>query len=135
MNRLSVGLGSLVNARLDPTRVTRYTGPMRRLLVVALLLVQFGPLAGAGLCLHAAAQPKGECSMPMKGMRQDDRHSQPSSSQDCAQMAVCTPAAPMVAQVAVQLVDVTQPSYANFSTPSSLRSSEPIAPPQPPPIS
>lgn len=87
------------------------------------------------MCLHAAAQPKAECSMPMKGMPHDDHPSQPGSSPDCGQMAVCAPSAPMVPHVAVQLGGMTQPASTNFSAPASLLSGEPKAPPQPPPIS
>ncbi|MDZ4865267.1 MAG: hypothetical protein SGJ01_17750 [Gemmatimonadota bacterium] len=46
---------------------------MRPLLSVVLLLLQLGPFAGAGICMHAAAQPRAECSMPMNGMPHDDR--------------------------------------------------------------
>ncbi|MEO8140639.1 MAG: hypothetical protein ABI742_13380 [Gemmatimonadota bacterium] len=107
---------------------------MRLLVSVMLLLVQLGPLAGAGMCLHAAAQPKAECSMPMQGMPHDNQQQHSSSSQECAQMVVCAPAAPMVLQVAVQLLGKSLPSHTNFSTPASLFPGDPIAPPQPPPI-
>ncbi len=106
---------------------------MRQFLIALVLLLQFGPLAGAGVCLHAAAQPKAECSMPMKGMTHETGIPHSSPTQDCAQMVVCAPAAPMV-PVTVQYFGVTAPSSASYSSPASLLSSDPIAPPQPPPI-
>ena len=107
---------------------------MRFLVSVVLLLVQLGPLAGAGMCLHAAAQPKAECSMPMQGMPHDNHQSHSSSSQECAQMVVCAPAASIVPQLAVRQFGTTPPSHTTFSTPASLVPGAPIAPPQPPPI-
>jgi len=107
---------------------------MRCIVGLLLLLVQLGPLAGAGMCLHAAAQPKDECSMPMQGMAHENDQSHPSPGQDCAQMVICAPAAPVVPQVAVQLFGVTQPNSTNYSAPASLFPGDPIAPPQPPPI-
>jgi len=106
---------------------------MRRLLGTLLLLLQFGPLAGAGLCLHAAAQPKAECAMPMQGMTHETGKPHSTPTQDCAQMVVCSPAAPMV-PVTVELFAVTQPTSTVYSTPSSLIPGDPVAPPQPPPI-
>jgi len=61
------------SSALDLTPLTRYCHPMRPLLSVVLLLLQLGPFAGAGICMHAAAQPRAECSMPMNGMPHDDR--------------------------------------------------------------
>ncbi|MDZ4865106.1 MAG: hypothetical protein SGJ01_16925 [Gemmatimonadota bacterium] len=107
---------------------------MRPLLSVVLLLLQLGPFAGAGICMHAAAQPQTECSMPMNGMPHDDQQKHSRSSQDCAAMVVCAPAAPMILQVAVQVFSQTQPSHTNFSTPASLFAGDAAAPPQPPPI-
>ena len=107
---------------------------MRFLVSVVLLLVQLGPVAGAGMCLHADVQPKAECSMPMQGVTHESGRPYSSSSQDCAQMVVCAPAAPMVLQGAVQLLGKSPPSHTTFSTPASLVPGDPIAPPQPPPI-
>lgn len=107
---------------------------MRLLVSVVLLMVQFGPLAGAGMCMRAAAQPKAECSMPMQGMTHDDGRPYPSSSQDCAQMVICAPAAPVVPELAVQFFGISQPGHTNYSTPAALFPGDPIVPPQPPPI-
>jgi len=106
---------------------------MRSLISVLLLLLQLGPLAGAGICMHAAAQAKAECSMPMQGMTHENGRPHSSPMQECAQMVVCAPVAPMV-PVTVQLFGVTQPGFTYYSTPASLLPGDPIAPPQPPPI-
>lgn len=107
---------------------------MRRLVgTLLLLLFQFGPLAGAVLCMHAAAQPEADCGMPMPGMPHENGRPHSSPTQDCAQMAVCGPAVPMV-PVAVRELAVTRPSPVAFSTPASLLPGDPITPPQPPPI-
>ena len=90
---------------------------MRLLVSVVLLMVQFGPLAGAGMCLRAAAQPKAECSMPMQGMTHYDSRSHSGSSQDCAQMVVCAPAAPVIPEVAVGFFGISQPGHTNYSSP------------------
>ncbi len=106
---------------------------MRQFLIALVLLLQFGPLAGAAVCLHAGAQPRGECSMPMKGMTHETGIPHSSPTQDCAQMVVCAPAALMV-PVTVQQFGVTAPSSITYTTPASLLPGDPIAPPQPPPI-
>jgi hypothetical protein len=84
--------------------------------------------------MHAGVQPTAECSMPMQGMTHENGRPHSSPTQDCAQMAVCAPAAPIVPQVAVQLFGITQPRHTNYSTPATLFPGDPIAPPQPPPI-
>src|SRR3970282_867102 len=78
--------------------------PMRRMLGLLLLLIQLGPLAGAGLCLHAATQPAEHCATPMEGMppHETDR-SHHSASPDCALVAVCAPSAPVLPQAAVHI--------------------------------
>jgi hypothetical protein len=106
---------------------------MRRLIGTLLLLLQFGPLAGAGLCMRAAAQPKAECAMPMQGMPHETGKPHSTPTQDCAHMVVCAPAAPMV-PVTVELSAVAQPTHTDYSTPAPLLLGDPIAPPQPPPI-
>lgn len=106
---------------------------MRRLLGTLLLLLQFGPLAGAGLCMHAAAQPKAECAMPMQGRPHDTGKPHSIPTQDCAQRVVCAPAAPMV-PVTVELFAVMQPNSTDYSTRASFLPGDPTAPPQPPPI-
>lgn len=106
---------------------------MRKVLGALVLLLQFGPLAAAGICLHAAAQPKTECSMPVKDMAHETGAPHSSQTQGCAQMVLCAPAAPMV-PVTVLSFKVALPSSTNFANPASLLSVDPIAPPQPPPI-
>ena len=106
---------------------------MRRLLGILCLLLQFGPFAGAGLCMHAAAHPKAGCEMPAQGMSHESGQPDSTPTHGCAQMAICAPVAPMVA-VAVELQAATQPNSADFSNPALLLAGEPIAPPQPPPI-
>ncbi|MEO7986351.1 MAG: hypothetical protein ABI766_07445, partial [Gemmatimonadales bacterium] len=112
----------------------RYTRSMRLLVSVMLLMVQFGPLAGAGMCMRAAAQPKAECAMPMQGTTHDNERPHSSSSQDCAQMVICAPSAPVIPEVAVRFFGISQPGHTSYSTPASLFSGDPIVPPQPPPI-
>ena len=107
---------------------------MRAMLNVVMLLIQLGPLAGAGTCMHAAAQPKAECSMPMNGMPHDNRQQRSSAAPDCAAMVICAPTAPVVPQVAVRFFGTTRPGFTNFSTPASLVAGDAVAPPQPPPI-
>ncbi len=106
---------------------------MRMIVGVCLLLLQLGPLAGAGICLHAERAPKAECPMPMPGM--PDHNQQPPSGgpQDCALMALCAPAAPMV-PVTIHLFGATLPAATDYSAPAALSAGDPIAPPQPPPI-
>ena len=106
---------------------------MRRLIGTLLLLLQFGPLAGAGLCMRVAARPRAQCAMPMQGMSHETGKPQSTPTQDCAQMPVCAPATPMV-PVTVHLAAVAQPTHTDYSTPAPLLLGEPIAPPQPPPI-
>lgn len=107
---------------------------MRSAVAVLLLLLQFGPLAGAGICMRAASQPKTECSMPMPGMTHESGRPNSTPTQDCAQMVVCAPAAPVVPAVALQSWGLTPAARTTFSNPSSLLAGDPIAPPQPPPI-
>jgi len=106
---------------------------MRRLASALLLLLQLGSLAGAGLCMRAAVQPRPECAMPMQGMTHEADRPHSSPAHDCAQMVFCAPAIPMV-PVTVHEFAVTHPSSTAFTTPASLLSGDPIAPPQPPPI-
>lgn len=108
---------------------------MRRFMGLLLLLIQFGPLAGAGLCLHAASQPEEQCATSMDGMpQQQTRHQHHAPSQDCALMAVCAPAAPVVPGDPVHAVSTDLPTLTLYSNPPSLLPGDPIAPPQPPPI-
>jgi len=106
---------------------------MRRLATVLVILLQLGPLAGAGICMHAERAPKAECPMPMPGM--PDHNQQPPSGgpQDCALMALCAPAAPMV-PVALQTLVPAPPPATDYTSPATLLSGDPVAPPQPPPI-
>ena len=53
---------------------------------------------------------------------------------DCAGIAICAPAGPVVPQVALRWVDTTAPAHPEYPTASLLFASEPIAPPEPPPI-
>lgn len=106
---------------------------MRRLVGALLLILQLGPFAGAGICMHAAAQPKPECAMPMQGMTHETGKPHSAPTQDCARMVVCAPAAPMV-PVTVELFVVERPTHTDYSTPAPLLQGDPIAPPQPPPI-
>lgn len=107
---------------------------MRRLLFAALLLAQLAPFAGAGVCLRAVMKPKADCSMPMQGDTQNDHRSHSDSSQECARVMVCAPAASTILPVAVQLAGLGQPVAANYTTPVPLLAGDPITPPQPPPI-
>ena len=106
---------------------------MRLMGGLLVLLAQFGPLAGAGLCLHAAAQPKMDCSAPMTGMPKDSGHQHPDPLQNCGQMAICTPVAQVAPLATVHLLVITATGNANFATPTSLSPGDPTAPPQPPP--
>lgn len=100
-----------------------------------LLLIQLGPLAGAGLCLHAASQPAEHCATPMEGMAPNEAdRSHHSSSPDCALMTVCAPSAPVVPQATVHTFSPGLLAATRFSTPPALLPGDPIAPPQPPPI-
>lgn len=106
---------------------------MRRLTTTLLLLLQLGPLAGAGICIRAAAQSANGCVLPMQGMTPDDGQPHSSPAQDCPLMIVCAPTAPMIA-VTVQMFGVARPASTDYSTPASLLPGDPIAPPQRPPI-
>lgn len=108
---------------------------MRRMLGLLLLLIQLGPVAGAGLCLHAAAQPAEHCATPMEGMapNEPDR-SHHGSSPDCALMAFCAPSAPVVPQAPVHTFSSDLLAATRYSDPPELLPGDPIAPPQPPPI-
>jgi hypothetical protein len=106
---------------------------MRRLLGTLLLLLQFGPLAGAGLCMHAAAQPKAECAMPMQGMTRETGQPHSAPTQDCALMVICAPATPVVPG-AIQQFAISNSTSTTYYSQASLLSGEPITPPQPPPI-
>lgn len=108
---------------------------MRRTFGLLLLLIQLGPLAGAGLCLHAASRPADHCATPMEDMPLQERdrpHHGP--TQDCALMAVCAPIAPVVPEGVVQAFSAVLSTPARFTGPPSLLQGDPIAPPQPPPI-
>ena len=83
--------------------------------------------------MRAAAQPTAECAMPMQGMTHETGKPHSTPTQECAQMAVCAPAAPVVPMTAPQF-GVSLPASTDYSTPASLLMGEPIAPPQPPPI-
>lgn len=106
---------------------------MRRLLGTLLLILQFGPLAGAAVCMHVAAQPKTECAMPMQGMTHETGQPHSAPTQDCALMVVCAPASPVVPGT-VQQLTISKPTSTDYSAPASLLSGDPISPPQPPPI-
>jgi hypothetical protein len=106
---------------------------MRKLVGALLLLLQFGPLAGAAVCMHAAAQPKAECAMPMQGMTHETGQPHSAPTQDCALMVICAPAA-LVVPAAIQQFTVSKPTSTDYSAPASLLSGDPISPPQPPPI-
>lgn len=106
---------------------------MRRLLGILCLLLQFGPFAGAGLCMHAAAQPKSECEMPVQDSGHETGKQHSPSTHGCAQMAICASVAPIM-PVAVELTAVTHPRSADYSNPALLLAGDPITPPQPPPI-
>ncbi len=106
---------------------------MRMIAGVFLVLLQLGPLAGAGICMHAAPQPEAKCPMPMSGMDHESSPSHSAPAQDCAQMMVCAPTAPMV-PVTLQLFGATPRASTAYSTPSALLPGDPVAPPQPPPI-
>ncbi len=118
---------------LDLTHPGGYSLTMRQFASVLLLVLQFGPLAGAGICMRAAAQPKAECAMPMRGMAHETGTPHSTPTQDCAQMVVCAPAAPIV-PVTAQHFGVTLPASPDYSTPATLLPGEPLTPPQPPPI-
>ena len=107
---------------------------MRSFFGALLLLVQFGPLAGAGMCMRASLQPAAECSMPMADMTHQHDRQRSSSTQDCGQMVICAPATPIVPQVAIQPFGSSLPTHTNFSPPTSLFAGDAVAPPQPPPI-
>ena len=108
---------------------------MRRMIGTVLLLLQLGPLAAAGLCLHAASQPEERCSTSMDGMpRQQTRSQHHAPAQGCALMVVCAPAAPVVPGDLVHAVPTDLPTLTLYSNPPSLFPGDPIAPPQPPPI-
>lgn len=122
-------------AEIDSPGTPREIADMRRLLGLLLLLIQFGPLAGAGLCLHTASQPEEQCATSMDGMPPQQaprQHHAP--TQDCALMAVCAPTAPMVPEGVVQAVRTERTTFTLYSNPPSLLPGDPIAPPQPPPI-
>lgn len=106
---------------------------MRSLVTVLLVMLQLGPLAGAGICMHAAPQPEAKCPMPMPGMDHESGPSHSAPAQDCAQMVVCAPTAPMV-PATLQLFGATPPASTEYSSPSTLHPGDPVAPPQPPPI-
>lgn len=108
---------------------------MRRTLGLLLVLIQFGPLVGAGLCLHAASRPVEHCAIPMDGKVPDDlnpsRHNAPG---DCALMPFCASSAPIVPQGVLQAFSTQLPTTTPFSIPGALLPGDPIAPPHPPPI-
>ncbi len=115
---------------------------MRRLAATLLLLVQLAPLAAAGLCLHATAETTvSECggSMPampeMPGMPGGTSPSDHAPAPDCATMTVCAATAPAVPQDVILVCLPAGPSAFAFSTPPAILPGDPVAPPQPPPIS
>lgn len=112
---------------------------MRRLLAGFLLLLQLGPLAAAGWCLHATtAAAAAECGgeMPeMPGMPAGGSPSDHAPAPDCASMIICAATAPAVPQ---DLVVACQPARLGvfaFNTPPAILPGDPVAPPQPPPLS
>jgi hypothetical protein len=107
---------------------------IRPLLGAVLLLLQLTPVLGAGVCLYHVANTAASCDMPMQNTSHDNDRSHSSPSHDCAHMAVCTPGAPAVPQVALQLLGFAQPTHRSFPTPTFLFPGDPTAPPQPPPI-
>ncbi len=107
---------------------------MRRTIGLLLLLIQLGPVAGAGLCLHAASLRADHCATPMEGMQQESDRPHHGPSQDCALMVLCAPAGPVVPGGVVLAFSAVLPTPARFTNPPSLLQGDPIAPPQPPPI-
>lgn len=107
---------------------------MRSTIGLLLLLIQLGPLAGAGLCLHAASRPAEHCAAPMEGVQQESDRPQQSSTHDCALIAVCAPTAQVVPGGDALAFSAVLPIPARFTNPPSLLQGDPIAPPQPPPI-
>lgn len=107
---------------------------MGKALALALLLVQLQPIIGAGICLHAAAQRQEGCDMPAEGGPPASQESEQAVPPDCGLMAICAPAAPVIPQVGLLLVDVAPPNHPDYSTPSLLFAGDAIAPPEPPPI-
>jgi len=108
---------------------------MRQLVgLTLLLLIQIRPMVGAGLCMQVAARSEHECSMPVPGPAPHDHGSQGGTSQNCAQMAVCAPAAPVVPPAVLDVFDACIPCHSHYSTPPLLHPGDHPAPPQPPPI-
>ena len=115
---------------------------MRCLVAGFLLLLQLGPLAAAGWCLHATGETAvSECggSMPampeMPGMPVGGSPSDHAPAPDCATMTVCAATAPAVPQELVVACLPEPPGAFAFNTPPAILPGDPVAPPQPPPIS
>lgn len=115
---------------------------MRHLAATLLLLVQLAPLVAAGLCLHATAETTvSECggSMPgmpeMPGMPVGGSPSDHAPAPDCALMIACAATAPAVPQDLVVACLPERLGAIAFNTPPAILPGDPVAPPQPPPIS
>lgn len=112
---------------------------MRRLVAGFLLLLQLGPLAAAGWCLHAttvaAATECGSAMPEMPGMPGGGSPSDHAPAPDCATMTVCAATAPAVPQDLVVACLPDSPGAFAFNTPPAILPGDPVAPPQPPPIS
>lgn len=108
---------------------------MRQFIGILWLVAQLAPFAGAGVCAHDAMQAETQCSEPMQGMPQDAHHGRSNHSQDCAQMFVCAPTTQFAPVANAELITIVNLGSSNYSSPASLFPGDPIAPPQPPPIS
>ena len=108
---------------------------MRQFIGILWLVTQLAPFAGAGVCAHEAMRSETECSEPMQGMPQDSQQGRSSHSHDCAQMVVCAPITQVAPVATTTVITIVSFGSDNFSSPASLFPGDPIAPPQPPPIS
>lgn len=115
--------------------------PMLRLAATLMLLLQLRPIAAAAVCLDQAASVEKPCEMPMGSAPVSDGHGQQrsaprSQSTSCPLAQLCAMSGPVV--VPAIIVAPTGRVTLAAAAPTYLvsnRTTDPIAPPVPPPNS
>lgn len=99
--RTGTDAGPLPATPIASHRTDGYLPPMAKLvIVVAMLLVQVQPLAGAVLCERHHAEPAAACATTTEhhqpGTSHGDSHPDPASDEQCAVTHACAAATPVI---------------------------------------